>query len=235
MTRRGKSAAKATKSAGREAGGGDGVGAAPQADGDETPSLGEASDQALVALALEGEERAYAEIVQRFHRPLFSLIVRMVHDRELAEDLCQEAFVKAFRALPSYDTGRKFSSWLFKIGHNATIDSMRRSQLDTTALEGGDDEHSWERVLADVQTPSPHHRAEAGALGEAMERCVAQLRPEYREAFLLRFAQGLAYQEIAEILDLPMGTVKTNLHRARKEFARLLAVEGFVPGASDAS
>lgn len=200
----------------------------------KTVRLTDASDRALVALALEGEERAYSEIVRRFERPLFSLIVRMVRDRERAEDLCQEAFVKAFRALTSYDPRRKFSSWLFKIGHNATIDSMRRAQLDTTALDGGEDEHSWERVLADGRTPSPHHRAEAEALGAAMERCVARLRPEYREAFLLRFAQGLAYQEIADVLSLPMGTVKTNLHRARKEFAQLLAAEGFAEDPDDA-
>jgi RNA polymerase sigma-70 factor (ECF subfamily) len=189
--------------------------------------LRERSDQALVVEALEGHQAAYGEIVRRFERPLFSLIVRMVRDRERAEDLCQEAFVKAFRALPSYDPRRKFSSWLFKIGHNATIDSLRRLQLDTTPLEAGEDELGLSQVLPDLETPSPHRTAYGHALGAAIERAVERLRPEYREAFLLRFAEGMAYQEIAEIMDLPMGTVKTNLHRARKEFATLLEEEGF--------
>ncbi len=180
-----------------------------------------------MTLALEGREAAFEEIVRRFERPLFSLIVRMVRNRQQAEDLCQETFVKAFRALESYDPRRKFSSWLFKIGHNATIDTMRRSQLATTPLEGSDDEPGLVDVLGDDEAPSPMRRAAGHQLGEAIEKVVLRLRPEYREAFLLRFSEGLSYQEIADVMDIPMGTVKTNLHRARKEFADLLAEEGF--------
>ena len=196
---------------------------------DRSPNgVDKVEDVALVERALVGEEDAYAEIVRRYERPVFSLVVRMVRDRQRAEEISQEAFLKAFRALRRFDRSRKFSSWLFKIAHNTAIDSMRRGQLDTTSLDAGEaEERSWSDVLADEQTIAPDRQATAGALRGAMERAVGRLRPEYREAFVLRFGQGLAYQEIADVLDLPMGTVKTNIHRARKEFARLLEEEGF--------
>ena len=94
-----------------------------------------ASDTELVSGALAGSQDAYRDLVARFQRPIFSLIVRMVRDRPLAEDLTQEVFVKAFRALSTYDHRRKFSSWLFKIAHNATIDHLRKGQLQTVPLE----------------------------------------------------------------------------------------------------
>lgn len=182
------------------------------------------TDAELVARALEGSQEAYREIVLRYQRPVFSLIVRMVRDAELAEDLAQEAFIKAFRALSRFDPSRKFSSWLFKIAHNATIDHLRRQRLDMDSLDDRlePDGQALGDRLEDVGAPPPDQLAHRRDLAEAMEQAIATLRPEYREVVLLRFVEGLAYQEIAEILDLPLGTVKTNIHRARKELAALL-------------
>lgn len=189
------------------------------------------TDVELVELALTGSEEAFRLLVVRYERPLFSLVVRMVRDPSQAEDLAQEAFVRAFRALASFDRSRKFSSWLFKIAHNLTIDHLRRRALDTESLEtplGTDDgERTLESKLADEATLAPDRRVEQGDLAAALERAVGALRPEYREVILLRFVEGLAYQEIAEVMGVPLGTVKTNIHRARKELAGLLGQEGW--------
>ncbi|HUP21478.1 MAG TPA: sigma-70 family RNA polymerase sigma factor [Thermoanaerobaculia bacterium] len=190
------------------------------------------TDVELVELALAGSEEAFRLLVVRYERPLFSLVVRMVRDPSLAEDLAQEAFVRAFRALASFDRSRKFSSWLFKIAHNLTIDHVRRRVLDTESLEtplgaDGGGERTLESKLADESVLAPDRHVEQGDLASALERAIGTLRPEYREVILLRFVEGMAYQEIAEILGVPLGTVKTNIHRARKELAVLLQQGGW--------
>ncbi|MEO8503549.1 MAG: sigma-70 family RNA polymerase sigma factor [Acidobacteriota bacterium] len=186
------------------------------------------SDAELVAQALGGSEAAYAEIVRRFERPLYSLILRLVRDPALAEDLAQDVFVKAIRALASYDPERKFSSWLFKIAHNTTIDHLRRRSLDTQPLETGTDESIDPlQVIADESIADPEAEMHRRELAVALDRAVAGLRPEYREVMLLRFREGLAYEEIAAITGLPLGTVKTHIHRARKEMAEAMEKAGW--------
>ena len=184
----------------------------------------------MVEAALGGSQDAFRELVRRFERPIFSLIVRMVRDRTAAEDLTQEAFVKAFRGLDGYDPSRKLSSWLFKIAHNATIDHLRRRELDTVPLKSSaDDEEGGglARVLADPSMRGPEVAAGRGDLAAALRRAVGALRGEYREIVLLRYAEGLAYEEIAEVAELPLGTVKTYLHRARKELVATLSEAGW--------
>lgn len=186
------------------------------------------SDRELARHSLDGDERAARELVERFRRPVFSLVYRMVQDRELAEDLTQETFVRAFDALESYDPTYKISSWLFKIGHNLTIDHLRKGQLDTVSIHGAPDATSQEeqeatRVTLESREERPDQYTESQLLGEEIERAVAHLRPDYREAVLLRHVEGYAYDEIAQIMDVPLGTVKTYIHRARKELRRELA------------
>jgi len=93
-------------------------------------------DRELAAMAAEGRESAYKELLVRYERPLFSLVYRMVRDRSLAEDLAQEAFIKAFNGIESYNPSYKFSSWIFKIANNLTIDHLRKKQLDTVSIDG---------------------------------------------------------------------------------------------------
>jgi len=195
---------------------------APKAD------LAARSDQDIVALARAGEEAAYRELIRRYERPLFSLLYRMVRDRELAEDLSQETFVKALNAIESYRPEFKFSSWIFKIANNAAIDHLRRRELDTLSLEGSPHAETPEAVEATAlqigdRQESPLDTVEARELGGQIERAIAQLRPEYRSCILLRHVEGRAYEEIAEILNLPLGTVKTYIHRARNELRQALA------------
>jgi RNA polymerase sigma-70 factor (ECF subfamily) len=186
------------------------------------------SDQDIVALARGGEEAAYRELIRRYERPLFSLLYRMVRDRELAEDLAQETFVKALNAIESYRPEFKFSSWIFKIANNAAIDHLRRRELDTLSLEGSPQAETPEAIEATAlqigdRQESPLDEVEARELGGQIERAIAQLRPEYRSCILLRHVEGRAYEEIAEILNLPLGTVKTYIHRARNELRQALA------------
>ncbi len=185
------------------------------------------TDQEVVALARSGAETAYRELVRRYERPIFSLVYRMVRDRELAEDLSQETFIKALNALDSYRPEYKFSSWIFKIANNAAIDQLRRRELDTLSLEGSPHAVTPEAVEATALQIGSRGESALDAvasieLGGEIEKAIAQLRPEYRSCILLRHVEGYAYEEISEILDLPLGTVKTYIHRARHELRRAL-------------
>lgn len=187
------------------------------------------TDAELVERALEGSEDAFAELVARYERPVFTLVLRMVRDRSVAEELAQEAFLKAFDRLASYDPSRKLSSWLFKIAHNAAIDHLRRQRLATVSLDEpvGDEPDAPARTVEDEDAETPAAAAERVELSRALTRAVGRLRPEYREVVLLRFQAGLEYGEIAEATGHPLGTVKTYIHRARKELAALLEGEGW--------
>jgi RNA polymerase sigma-70 factor, ECF subfamily len=186
------------------------------------------TDHDLVAFARSGSEKAYRELLDRYQRPVFSLIYRMVRDRELAEDLAQETFVKVFNHLDSYNPKYKFSSWIFKIASNLSIDSMRRKELQTVSLDGSRNATSAAEVEATQiavasKDENPEEFLEAKELGEEIERAISLLRPEYRTAILLRHVEGRPYEEIAEVMEVPLGTVKTFIHRARGELRETLA------------
>jgi RNA polymerase sigma-70 factor (ECF subfamily) len=194
----------------------------------EPRELAALTDQEVVVLARDGREAAYRELIRRYERPVFSLVLRMVRDRQLAEDLSQETFIKALNAIGSYRPEYKFSSWIFKIANNAAIDHLRRRELDTLSLDGAPHAATPEEIEATAlqvgdKGETPLEELEARELGSAIERAIAQLRPEYRACILLRHVEGLAYEEIAQSLDLPLGTVKTYIHRARHELRDLLA------------
>ncbi len=186
------------------------------------------TDQEVVRHAVAGREAAYRELIKRYQRPVFSLLYRMVRDRELAEDLAQETFVKVLNAVESYRPEFKFSSWIFKIANNTAIDHLRRRTLDTLSLDGSPHAESADAVEATTLqisdgAESALEEVTARELGKQIEVAVAQLRPEYRACILLRHVEGRPYEEIAEMLDLPLGTVKTYIHRARNELRILLA------------
>jgi RNA polymerase sigma-70 factor, ECF subfamily len=185
------------------------------------------SDQEVVLAARRGSDAAYRELVRRYERPLFSLIYRMVRDRELAEDLTQETFIKALNALASYRPEFKFSSWIFKIANNAAIDQLRRREVNTLSLDGSPTAETPDAVEATAlqvssKGESPLDELEAREMGSAIEIAIGKLRPEYRSCIMLRHVEGLAYEEIAASLDLPLGTVKTYIHRARNELRQYL-------------
>ena len=184
-------------------------------------------DADVVALAQRGRETAYRELLRRYERPVFSLVFRMVRDRTVAEDLAQDAFIKVLNHIDRYRPEFKFSSWLFKIANNVAIDHLRKRQLDTVSMDGSPHAGTPAEVEAtSFQLADPAESAleemVAKELGSKIEHAIAQLRPEYRSCILLRHVEGRSYEEIAATLDLPLGTVKTFIHRARHQLRELL-------------
>ena len=184
-------------------------------------------DRTLALQAARGREKAFRELLNRYERPVFSLIYRMVRDRSLAEDLAQDAFIRAFNAIGSYNPGYKFSSWMFKIAHNLTIDHLRKRRLDTISIHGSPnavtpDEQARTSLVLESSEERPDAYVENLELGSQIEAAIGRLRPEYRAVTLLRHVEGYSYQEIADILEIPLGTVKTYIHRARLELKAAL-------------
>ena len=178
-------------------------------------------------LARDGRERAFRELIGRYQRPVFSLIYRIVRDREKAEDLAQDSFVKVLNAIDRYDPQYKFSSWIFKIAHNTALDHLRRKEPETLSLDGSPHARTAAEVEASTITPASHDEnpeqfTANRELGGEIEAAMGTLRHEYRTAILLCHVEGRPYEEIAEIMDVPLGTVKTYIHRGRKELMQRL-------------
>lgn len=184
-------------------------------------------DADVVRLAQQGRELAFRELVRRYERPVFSLVYRMVRDRELAEDLSQDAFIKVLNHIDRYSPEFKFSSWLFKIANNVAIDHLRRRRIDTISMDGSPNASTAAEVEASTlelgaDQESALDELEAKELGSSIEDAIGRLRPEYRSCIMLRHVEGRSYEEIAATLDLPLGTVKTYIHRARHELRKAL-------------
>ena len=185
-------------------------------------------DARLVERVVAGDGDAFRQLVERHQGPIYGLLLRMVRDPALAEDLAQETLIKAHRAIATFDRRRKFSSWLFKIAHNTAIDHLRRKRPPTVPIETEEEDRLDPlALLRSPDSQSPEARARGRDLAEALQEALMGLRPDYREAILLRFQQGLPYDEISAILDLPLGTVKTHLHRARRQMATALRDAGW--------
>ena len=166
-------------------------------------------------------------MIGRYERPVFSLIYRLVRDREKSEDLSQETFIKVLNAIDRYDPSYKFSSWIFKIAHNTALDHLRKKEPETLSLDGSPHAETQSEIEASQvsvasATQSPEEYTEHKELSGVLEVAIGKLRPEYRTAIVLCHMEGRPYEEIAEIMDVPLGTVKTYIHRARHELRRLL-------------
>lgn len=175
-------------------------------------------DTRLIQDAFAGDESAYAELVRRHRQRVYALALRMVRNVSDAEDLAQEAFLRAFRALPTVDLTRPFVHWLLRITTNACLDYHRRRKARPELLgpPPGIDEDDWEPKDADLG-PLPDHGVESRESGEWMERLLAGLPPHYRAVITLRYVEDLSYEEIASLLGLPLGTVKAQIHRAHAQ------------------
>lgn len=181
------------------------------------------ADEKLVELALDGDEDAYGTLVRRYQRRLTAFLGQLVGDIELARELSQEAFIRAWSALERFNPRYRFSTWLFRIAHNLGIDQLRRRKLQTVSLYRSDnDGGEVEVVVADLDK-DPLGHLENRALAEELHEIIDDLRPEYRELILLRHFGGLSYQEIAEFKEMPLGTVKNKLFRAHSVLRKALA------------
>jgi RNA polymerase sigma factor (sigma-70 family) len=195
-------------------------------------NLTTASDHDVVALAREGDRAAYDEIVRRYGPQVFEFINRMVGHEELAEDLTQETFVKAFSALDRDGPKKKPSAWFLRIANNTAVDYVRRKRPDSTrsplTVTPGEIERRALRILKtppDTPPPTPTPGTDLSESVAAITRALRKLRPEYRECFVLHYVEELSYDEIADTLDLPLGTVKSRLNRAREELRGMIKEE----------
>ena len=171
----------------------------------------------LVQRCLAGDEKAYRELVELYQAQIFSVVLRMVRRREDAEDLTQETFVRMFRALDRYDPQRPFAAWIFTIASRLAIDHIRRRRVTPISLtqrEAGSDEE----YEIDVEDPGlkPDEIATRSEEERRTEELIQSLPPHYRIVVVLRHQQDLSYDESAEALHLPLGTVKARIHRARE-------------------
>jgi RNA polymerase sigma-70 factor (ECF subfamily) len=170
----------------------------------------------LVRRCLAGDEKAYRELVERYQAQVYSLALRMVRRAEDAEDLTQETFVRMFRALSRYDPTRPFAAWLFTIASRLCIDHIRRRKVSPISLTQRERD-SEEEYQIEVEDPGlkPDEVATHAEEERRTADLIAWLPPHYRIVVILRHQQDLSYQEIAEALNLPLGTVKARIHRAR--------------------
>jgi RNA polymerase sigma factor (sigma-70 family) len=164
------------------------------------------------------DEQAYAELMQRYKKPVYHMILKMVRNVDDAEDLTIEAFAKAFKSLHRFKKDYTFSTWLFRIATNNAIDFIRKKKLDTMSLNSSFKDDDGDSVTIDVEDRNlnPQEDAIKNQKKELVRMFVTKLPPKYQRLVKLRYFQELSYDEIAKELDAPLGTVKAQLHRARE-------------------
>jgi RNA polymerase sigma-70 factor, ECF subfamily len=173
------------------------------------------ADCDLVVRAIKGREDGFEELVRRYQRPIAAYVYRMVGDYDAALDLTQEVFIKVYSSLERYRSEYKFSTWIYKIAHNASVDHLRRGASREQALTSEIDGEEREiAVLSRKLSPEQEYAVEERR--SEIERVVRQLPTVYRELIILRHQHDLSYDEIAEVMSLPLGTVKNRLFRARE-------------------
>ncbi len=174
-------------------------------------------DRELVSRALGGDQQAYTLLVEKYKKGLILHIKRTIGDEEGIEDLVQEAFIKAFRALKTYSTSYAFSTWLYKIASNNAIDYKRKRRLATisldkpTLIKDGEVRHE----IADVSY-RPDQEIEGGQRQNIIQEAIDSLPPKYHRVIVMRHQEEKSYEEIAQELGLPLGTVKAHIFRARR-------------------
>jgi len=182
----------------------------------------------LVRRCVAGDAAAWEEIVQRYHRRIYNICYRFAGSADDAQDLTQEVFIKMYRTLNTYDAGRGgLMTWVTTITRNLLVDHFRKTKQDrvTESLDSAPSEHEdampLSEQIADKKAP-PDARVQSRETGETVHHALQKLSPELREAVILRDLQDMDYREIATVLKVPEGTVKSRINRGRVELARLL-------------
>ncbi len=176
-------------------------------------------DFKLIDLAVSGQdEQAYADLLKRYRKPVYHMILKMIRNVDDAEDLTIEAFAKAFKNLHKFKKDFTFSTWLFRIATNNTIDFIRKKRLNTMSLHSSYKDDNGDSVTIDVEDKNlnPQEEAIKGQKIELVRMFVTKLPAKYQRLVKLRYFDELSYDEIAKELNAPLGTVKAQLHRARE-------------------
>lgn len=172
---------------------------------------------------LKGDQNAYADIVSLYQHKLYQICFRMLGNKEEAEDIAQEAFVRAYINLHSYDQKRKFSTWIYRIATNLCIDRIRKKKPDyylDAEVPGTDGLDMYSQIAADEKLPE--EVVEQMELQERIQYEISRLPDKYRSVIVLKYIEELSLQDISDILDMPLGTVKTRIHRGREALRKQL-------------
>jgi RNA polymerase sigma-70 factor (ECF subfamily) len=176
-------------------------------------------DFKLIDMAVGGDDKAYGKLLSRYRRAVYHMILKMVRNIDDADDLTMESFSKAFKSLHKFKKDFTFSTWLFRIATNNTIDHIRKKKLNTFSIENTFTDDDGQPVGIDVKdenNPDPQETAIRSQKEELIQAYVNMLPGKYQKLVRLRYFHELSYEEIAEELDAPLGTVKAQLHRARE-------------------
>src|SRR5689334_697557 len=191
----------------------------------------EPGDAELVRKCLDGQADAFRKLVERYQADVYSTALRIVRRPEDAEDVTQDTFLRAFRALKRYDPARPFGAWLFTIATRLCIDFHRRHRAKTISLTQPEEGSAEEERTIDLVDPGdrPDEDAEKSELARRLEALVMELPPDARAAILLRHQHDMAYEDIARALGAPLGTIKARIHRARIVLKEKLLAQGDIP------
>ncbi len=174
------------------------------------------TDEQLAVMLQKGNKDAFGQLIDRYEPALLRYTHRLLSDQDAAEDVTQETFLKSYRDIQGFDPNRKFSSWLYRIAHNQAIDAIRKRK-GTVILEEAESIASEEDIHDDIQ-----NRLDKKHLRTKLDTAIAKIPTKYRETVILRFYEEKEYDEIAEILHLPIGTVGTYISRAKAELRKQL-------------
>ena len=179
----------------------------------------EESDEGLMVRVMEGERAAFDELYERYVGRIRTFVYRFVGNREAAEDVSQDIFLKVYRNPRAFDPRKRFLTWIFAVSRNACIDFLRLTKLPTIPVGGGDaEEGTWGLEPETIPSASPVQAAIGHELEGRMQEVLETLSPKLREVFVLCVIQGLSYEQAAEIVDVPVKTVSSRLSRARDKF-----------------
>jgi len=184
------------------------------------------TDVELIAKAIRGREDGFEELVRRYQRPITNYVYRMLNDYDSSLDVTQEVFIKVYNSLKKYSSEYKFSTWLYRIAHNAAIDHMRRNTVNQQSLETENGDGAYQLQI-ESPNPTPEQDRELSEWRTEIEAVVKCLPAAYRDLILLRHSRDLSYDEIAEVTQLPLGTVKNRLFRAREMMREIFIERGF--------
>ena len=184
------------------------------------------TDGELIEKSIVGREDSFEELVRRYQRPITNYVFRMLGNYDAALDVTQEVFIKVYNSMARYSAEYKFSTWLYKIAHNASIDYLRRNHNNVQSLEAESEDGTYQ-VQYESKHLSPEQERERSEWREEIATVVKRLPSGYRELILLRHTQDLSYDEIAEVTNLPLGTVKNRLFRAREMMREIFVERGF--------
>jgi len=184
------------------------------------------TDGELIVGAVKGQADGFEELVRRYQRPITGYVFRMLGDYESSLDVTQEVFIKVYNSLHKYSPEYKFSTWLYRIAHNAAIDHMRRNPVSPQSLEGENADGTYQ-IQVESGRPTPEQDHERSEWRSEIDTVVKCLPTAYRDLIVLRHSRDLSYDEIAEVTGLPLGTVKNRLFRAREMMREMFIARGF--------